>query len=461
MKSPFTLRLLPLACVFGSLVAAPSYATPISDKYTQLGGTSSFLGNPTNQETTTPDGVGKFRHYQHGSIYWHPNTGAHEVHGLIRQRWSNIGWELSYLGYPMTDEISTFDGAGKVSKFQGGELIWRSATNQVSDVKSTDLVIDLPFPVGEEWDVIQANAATDSGSHRGPWAYCWDFKRVGQQPSSNGKPFAAAASGTIVHADQDFGSGTSNPGNVVIQFLGEGRYASYLHLKQGSYSKHFGAVADGDIGFLPQVVPWQNRPKAKSGEVLAEMGDTGANAGAYHLHFCVTTKPDRPQYKPFESVPVAFRNYSFDKNGSWINVTTGVPKQGQRLRREAAQGSGAAKVNNSASTINYGTVKGQITLEGPGKPSGAGTLNIAIASDWGEPLKSTTVSVPVGATDGPWSYTITNVPAYNNLSVGVGYSGPWSISLGGGTVGGESGKFTLSPNGSATQNVKLKASALQ
>jgi hypothetical protein len=87
------------------------------------------------------------------------------------------------------------------------------------------------------------------------------------------------------------------------------------------------------------------------------MGDTGANAGAYHLHFCVTTKPDRPQFKPFESVPVAFRNYSYSPASglAWVKVATGVPRQGYWLRREASQGSGAPQVNSSASAINFRT----------------------------------------------------------------------------------------------------------
>ena len=450
------------AAVLACLSAAPLFATPISDKYAQLGGTSGFLGSPTIPESTTPDGIGKYRHYQGGSIYWHPQTGAHEVHGLIRQRWANLGWELSYLGYPMTDEINTFDGAGRVSKFQGGELIWRSATNAVSEVKAADLVVDLPFPVGQAWYVIQANAATASDSHGGPWAYCWDFMLAGKpQSQSNGKPFAAIANTTIVHVDQDFGSGPSSAGNVIIQRLGEGRYASYLHLRKGSYSTHFGA-GGGGLGFLPQALPWQNRPKPQSGAVLAEMGDTGANAGAYHLHFCVTTKPDRPQFKPFESVPVAFRNYSYSPTSglNWIKVATGVPRQGQWLRRDASQGQGAPQVNNSASTINYGTVKGQVTVAGPGKPSGAGTLTIAVSTAWGEPLRSTTVTVPANAPNGPWSYTINTVPAYNNLIVAVGYSGPWSVATGGGLIGGQSGAFTLAPNGTATQNLQLKATVI-
>lgn len=105
-----------------------SAATAIDIKYQQLGGANGFLGSPTINETTTPDGVGRFRHYQNGSIYWHPNTGAHEVHGLIRQRWAAMGWELSVLGYPTTDETVTPDGIGRFNHFQWGSIYWTNAT---------------------------------------------------------------------------------------------------------------------------------------------------------------------------------------------------------------------------------------------------------------------------------------------------------------------------------------------
>ncbi|HZB49770.1 MAG TPA: hypothetical protein VE547_11820, partial [Mycobacteriales bacterium] len=36
------------------------------------------------------------------SIYWSPDTGAHPVHGDIRARWAQLGWEESYLGFPVT-----------------------------------------------------------------------------------------------------------------------------------------------------------------------------------------------------------------------------------------------------------------------------------------------------------------------------------------------------------------------
>jgi uncharacterized protein with LGFP repeats len=72
-----------LAFVF-TCIAITANATPISDRYAQLGGSGGFLGSPTTTEKFTPDGLGRFRHYQHGSIYFHPQTWVHEVHGMIR-----------------------------------------------------------------------------------------------------------------------------------------------------------------------------------------------------------------------------------------------------------------------------------------------------------------------------------------------------------------------------------------
>jgi len=54
----------------------------IDEKYAALGGPTGFLGAPIIQETSAPDGIGLFRHYQGGSIYWTPQTGAHEIHDL-------------------------------------------------------------------------------------------------------------------------------------------------------------------------------------------------------------------------------------------------------------------------------------------------------------------------------------------------------------------------------------------
>lgn len=93
-------------------------------KWAQLGGVRSFLGYPITDETGTPDGIGRYNHFQGGSIYWTPKTGAHEVHGAIRDRWAKMGWERSPLGYPVSDEKTPPNGHGRYSEFQGGHILW-------------------------------------------------------------------------------------------------------------------------------------------------------------------------------------------------------------------------------------------------------------------------------------------------------------------------------------------------
>ncbi len=96
----------------------------IDMKYTELGGQSGLLGRPIDDEATCSDGVGRFRHFEYGSIYWHPLTGANEVHGLIREKWARLGWEKSFLGYPKTDERSSPVAKGRYNQFQGGTILW-------------------------------------------------------------------------------------------------------------------------------------------------------------------------------------------------------------------------------------------------------------------------------------------------------------------------------------------------
>jgi hypothetical protein len=118
-----------LALLIAANAGRPALAgTPIDDKYAALGGSRSFLRAPVTDERVAPDGVGHYRHYQGGSIYWSPKTGAHEVHGLIRDKWAGLGWELSFLGYPITDEQRTPDGDGRYSHFENGAIYWSPAT---------------------------------------------------------------------------------------------------------------------------------------------------------------------------------------------------------------------------------------------------------------------------------------------------------------------------------------------
>lgn len=93
-------------------------------KWKALGGLGSFLGVPLTDELATPDSVGRYNHFTHGSIYWRPCIGAFEVHGLIRNVWAAHGWENGLLGYPKSDETTTSDQVGKYSTFQGGAVYY-------------------------------------------------------------------------------------------------------------------------------------------------------------------------------------------------------------------------------------------------------------------------------------------------------------------------------------------------
>ena len=78
----------------------------IRAKYNALGGPGGLLGFPVTDETGTPDGVGRYNHFQNGSIYWTPHTGPFSVHGSVRDTWAEQGWERGALGYPVADQHS-------------------------------------------------------------------------------------------------------------------------------------------------------------------------------------------------------------------------------------------------------------------------------------------------------------------------------------------------------------------
>jgi uncharacterized protein with LGFP repeats len=106
--------------------AAPAPMTAIDAKHAALGGNGGLLGAATTAETRLPDGA--FRHFQRGSIYWSPATPASEVHGGIRDTWARLGWERSALGYPTTDELPTPDRVGRFNHFQRGSVYWSPAS---------------------------------------------------------------------------------------------------------------------------------------------------------------------------------------------------------------------------------------------------------------------------------------------------------------------------------------------
>lgn len=103
----------------------------IHQTFVRLGGQGK-LGYPVTDETGTPDGVGRYNHFsKDSSVYWTPKTGAHAVYGAIRQTWSATGWETGPVGYPTTDETGTPDGIGRYNHFNGSggaSIYWTPST---------------------------------------------------------------------------------------------------------------------------------------------------------------------------------------------------------------------------------------------------------------------------------------------------------------------------------------------
>jgi hypothetical protein len=100
----------------------------IDQRYQGLGGCNSFLGAALTDEMPSPDGVGRYNVFRNGSIYWSPNTGAFEVHGSIRDKWAELGWEVGGLGYPLSNETRTADGVGRFNVFEHGSIYWSPST---------------------------------------------------------------------------------------------------------------------------------------------------------------------------------------------------------------------------------------------------------------------------------------------------------------------------------------------
>ncbi|GAB3623681.1 hypothetical protein GCM10027418_17650 [Mariniluteicoccus endophyticus] len=97
----------------------------IRDKWASINWEWGKFGYPITDEFCGLKAGGCGQHFEreNGSIYWSPESGAHTVQGLIKERWSQFGWEGGDLGYPMTDEFGIEQGVQQ--NFQGGFLVWQ------------------------------------------------------------------------------------------------------------------------------------------------------------------------------------------------------------------------------------------------------------------------------------------------------------------------------------------------
>lgn len=99
---------------------------------------NAYLGYPITDQTVTADAKRSFNTFQNGVIYQNPAGGVFEVHGSILGRWSTLGFEHSYLGYPVSDEgpwtAPAPLGPGRISSFQYGQIAWRQSDGAIFEI---------------------------------------------------------------------------------------------------------------------------------------------------------------------------------------------------------------------------------------------------------------------------------------------------------------------------------------
>jgi hypothetical protein len=95
----------------------------ICEKWVSLGGDRGLLGPPISDEM--PSTKGRISKFTAGMILWSSATGAHEVHGLIRDAYVREGLDAGCLGLPTSDEEKANGSNGRISNFQGGVITWK------------------------------------------------------------------------------------------------------------------------------------------------------------------------------------------------------------------------------------------------------------------------------------------------------------------------------------------------
>src|SRR6266568_1195805 len=100
----------------------------IRDKWSALGWERGFLGYPVADEVGVTGG--RASRFQGGTIYWSTASAAQEVHGAILGRYLQLGGTGSTLGLPTSDEYSIT--GGRRSDFKHGAIEWSSGTGALT-----------------------------------------------------------------------------------------------------------------------------------------------------------------------------------------------------------------------------------------------------------------------------------------------------------------------------------------
>lgn len=107
------------------IVVPPVVTVPVAKEIDkEAARAAAWIGKRIDEhELACPDGVGRFVKYENAVIYWHPRSGAHAVPNFLYKVYADLGWEAGALGYPLGDH--TVLEEGDVQSFEGGALYRR------------------------------------------------------------------------------------------------------------------------------------------------------------------------------------------------------------------------------------------------------------------------------------------------------------------------------------------------
>lgn len=169
------LKKLLMSTVTAALIASMAisvYAYSVSDslinaKWQSNGGTKGFLGKATTNTLTTPNKLGVYNHFEGGSIYRKKTFNeAYTIYGCNRAKWSELGWENSFLGFPTTDELDTYNKMGRFNHFEGGSIYYKNGATKSYEVHGDIRALwswfgwetsQLGYPKSDEYNVKSSN----------------------------------------------------------------------------------------------------------------------------------------------------------------------------------------------------------------------------------------------------------------------------------------------------------------
>jgi LGFP repeat-containing protein len=131
--------------------------TAIQDKFAFLLQNVINLGDTIGPEEAFADG-GARQVYTFGRIYFHPRVGAFESHGLILEKYLELGEQDGTLGYPISDESDNPGIAGgRMNAFEKGALLFDPSIGvlvQIDDRFLTPIVVvklfdTIPLALGQ------------------------------------------------------------------------------------------------------------------------------------------------------------------------------------------------------------------------------------------------------------------------------------------------------------------------